>query len=706
MTESLIGAQALQKGTEAARFIDGMLSGAGPEHNRLATAIPARFWSACKVDNAEGEEGGEVIRVRGAVLLNANKGLKPRIQNNFSADSPKTGIEPKLEKILEQSTSRPWNKIAETILQDGFWLPMAILAGTFIAAAGFTMTGLGLMVIMKLGKGLLAYANPSTVVENLTLLLLLLFLLEIPIASLTAGIGRRFENRLRIDFLSKLPRLGDRYFYSRLVSDMVQRAHELRQLRTLPTVVVSFFRAGFEFVLTAAALSFFLPHYTPQICLMAATTCALSYLSYPLLREQDMRVRTLESTLSRYYLDALQGLVPIRTHCAEKSVRQEHEGTVVDWNRSTLGFYRTAIVINSVASFVNILFVIWMVFRFITDGGEQGLILLLLYWALRLPQLGSELAVIVGQQYPALRNLTARLMETIDAEEEWYGTAEKQAAPATKAGAGVTIRMSTVSVTVGSQDILRNIDLDISAGEHIAIVGPSGSGKSSLVGTLLGWHTPVAGKVLIDSRKLVHSTLVTLREETAWVDPSVQLRNESLNENIVYGSNQNTVNRGCITAAGLQKIIAGLPDGAAGRLGEGGGLVSGGEGQRVRLARALQRNNVRLAILDEPFRGLDRESRQELLVTARKAWSKATLLYISHDLSESLQFDRVLVVEDGQIREDGQPDILSKDSTSRYHALLQAETRVQDTFLSGVPWRYLHFSHGQIQESSSRTAAK
>src|SRR5207244_4301417 len=83
--------------------------------------------------------------------------------------------------------------------------------------------------------------------------------------------------------------------------------------------------------------------------------------------------------------------------------------------------------------------------------------------------------------------------------------------------------------------------------------------------------------------------------------------------------------------------------------GDGGGLLSGGEGQRVRLGRAMLRPGVRLAILDEPFRGLDRERRRELLARARRAWPGATLLCVTHDVGETRAFGRVLVVDGGRV---------------------------------------------------------
>jgi ATP-binding cassette subfamily B protein len=126
--------------------------------------------------------------------------------------------------------------------------------------------------------------------------------------------------------------------------------------------------------------------------------------------------------------------------------------------------------------------------------------------------------------------------------------------------------------------------------------------------------------------------------------------------------------------------------------------VSGGEGQRVRLGRAMLRQNVRLVILDESFRGLDRERRRELLARTRRLWPGATLLCITHDIHATLSFERVLVVEDGRIVEDGRPRKLSR-SDSRYRRLLDAEETVRKTLWSGVDWRRLTLDKGQLSES-------
>ena len=280
--------------------------------------------------------------------------------------------------------------------------------------------------------------------------------------------------------------------------------------------------------------------------------------------------------------------------------------------------------------------------------------------------------------------------------------------------------MEKLTVSAGGHLILSDLDLSIGAGEHVAIVGASGAGKSTLVGLLLGWQRPTGGDLLVDGAPLTGERLAALRRATAWVDPSVQLWNRTLLENLSYGvypssaEESNPANPAAVgassddarwaavwEAADLYAVLDKLPGGLQARLGESGGLVSGGEGQRVRLGRALFRSGVRLAILDEPFRGLDRTKRHQLLANARQHWQAATLLCVTHDISATQDFARVLVLADGQIVEDGAPALLAAQPDSRYRALLAAETAVQRTLWAGTTWRRLWLADGQLVEQEA-----
>jgi ATP-binding cassette subfamily B protein len=274
-----------------------------------------------------------------------------------------------------------------------------------------------------------------------------------------------------------------------------------------------------------------------------------------------------------------------------------------------------------------------------------------------------------------------------------------EAAAPTPPSAGVAITFESVTVSAAGQTILEAIEARVAAGDHVAIVGPSGAGKSTLVGLLLGWHRAAAGRVVVDGEPLVASRLDRLRRETAWVDPEVRLWNRSLIGNLLYGTHpaDPTALGDVLHEADLLEVLRHLPDGLQTSLGEGGGRLSGGEGQRVRLARALLRPGVRLVILDEPFRGLDRAQRRKWLRRARQFWRDATLLCITHDIAETRDFDRVLVIEAGRLVEQGPPGPLASDPGSRYRGLLDDEDSVRSALWSSPRWRRLRLQAGRLQ---------
>jgi ATP-binding cassette subfamily B protein len=379
-------------------------------------------------------------------------------------------------------------------------------------------------------------------------------------------------------------------------------------------------------------------------------------------------------------------------------VRREHGKLLVDWASAGIGLQRVVVWVEAIQFALGFGFAAWLLFAHVQrSGGAGGMLLLLIYWALNLPVLGQNIALLAWQ-YPTYRNKTLRLLEPLGALEEEEAPATcGPGVPASRPKGAVSIGLEHVTVRAAGHTILHDISAQIPAGAHVAIVGPSGAGKSSLVGILLGWWRPAGGRVLVDGEPLA-ARIEDLRRETAWVDPAVHLWNRSFYENLRYGcaNGEGRPMMQVIETAELRRVLERLPDGFETRLGEGGALVSGGEGQRVRLARALLRPSTRLVILDEPFRGLDREQRRELLKRVRCLWREVTLLCITHDVSETASFDRVLVMESGKIVEDAAPAVLAEDAHSRYRALLEAERAVRETGWSSGTWRRLRLDSGQL----------
>jgi ATP-binding cassette subfamily B protein len=253
---------------------------------------------------------------------------------------------------------------------------------------------------------------------------------------------------------------------------------------------------------------------------------------------------------------------------------------------------------------------------------------------------------------------------------------------------------------------LEDVHLQIAPGEHVAIVGASGAGKSTLLGLLLGWHRLSEGQLWLDGAVLSAQAQDALRRDCAWVDPGIQIWNRSFLDNLNYACEGEALERmgEVIDRAQLRRVLQQLPQGLQTYLGESGALLSGGEGQRVRLARALMQTGVRLALLDEPFRGLDRVQRGALLEQSLQWWKSATVLCVTHDVAETLSFGRVLVVDGGRIVEDDVPLRLAQ-KPSRYRELLQAEKQVRERMWQGDQWRRLQMAGGRLLASPGARSA-
>jgi ATP-binding cassette subfamily B protein len=516
-------------------------------------------------------------------------------------------------------------------------------------------------------------------------------------------LGRRLEIRLRQAFLEKVPRLNDRYFQSRPTSDMAERCHALQQVRFLPRLAGQLVRAALVLLLTAIAIAWVDPASAPLALLAVAAAACLPLLLLPLLQEFDFRVRAHTGALAGFYLDTLIGLSAVQAHGAQRAVRREHESLLVEWARASHRLLLWAIALEAVQMIVGYGLAGWLLLGHAGRIGDVGGLLLLAYWALSLPLLAEEITLLV-RQYPTLRTVTLRLLEPLGTPEEApvadaSGLPTAGVADAPGLPAGVAISLRGVTVLAGGHTILDDIHLSVEPGCHVALVGPSGAGKSSLAGLLLGWHRHEAGRIFVDGEPLDGGHLDRLRTQMAWVDPTVRLWNRSLADNLVYGCHGPAMVMGeVLDAADLLEVLQRLPEGLQMPLGEGGGCVSGGEGQRVRLGRALQRRQARLVILDEPFRGLERAKRRALLQRARAFWAHATLLCITHDIKETAEFDRVVVVEAGRVVEDGPPEQLARDPTSRYRDLLEAEQSVRAGLWSGANWRRLWLEGGSLLE--------
>lgn len=221
----------------------------------------------------------------------------------------------------------------------------------------------------------------------------------------------------------------------------------------------------------------------------------------------------------------------------------------------------------------------------------------------------------------------------------------------------------------GENETLKDISFRVPVGSMVALVGASGAGKTSIVNLLPRFYDYQSGSIKIDGVDLKEFELSSLRSKIGVVSQSTMLINDSIRNNIVYGLPEGTVNESSfkksVKAAQLEEFIGSLPDGLNTIIGAKGVRLSGGERQRISIARAILRD-PEILILDEATSALDAETEQNLKKAIENLVAERTVLVVAHRLSTIKNADNVLVVENGEIVEQGKPAVLIGDE-GRFH---------------------------------------
>jgi ATP-binding cassette subfamily B protein len=232
---------------------------------------------------------------------------------------------------LAEPQRPPGRALLRLLRADGLLAPTALLAALALAAGSVVIEVMLFRGLFDLGRDLGLIEQRLGAMVALLVFVAALLLLELPIAAGLFRLGRRLEARLRLAFLEKIPRLNDRYFQSRPTSDMAERSHSLHQVRLLPDLGGQLLRLLCELALMTAGIAWLDLPSAPVAGLAAVIAVGLPFAVRPLLVERDLRVRTHAGALSRFYLDALLGLVAVRVPGAEPAVRREHESLLVEW---------------------------------------------------------------------------------------------------------------------------------------------------------------------------------------------------------------------------------------------------------------------------------------------------------------------------------------------------------------------------------------
>ena len=235
---------------------------------------------------------------------------------------------------------------------------------------------------------------------------------------------------------------------------------------------------------------------------------------------------------------------------------------------------------------------------------------------------------------------------------------------------------------------LANVSTRIKQAEHVAVVGRSGGGKSSLLALIPRFYDVSTGSIQVAESDIRHVTLAELRADVSYVSQDVQLLRGSIRENIAYGEPMTGGRWMSVETAArvaqVESFAMELPDGLDSAVGEGGVQLSGGQRQRVAIARALVRS-AHVLLLDEATSALDAETEARVLGAVRDACPSVTIVAVTHRWAVASQFPRVIVMEAGRVIDDGPPELLALRDTAFIRAMAEGSGAVSvDEQLSSI----------------------
>ena len=504
------------------------------------------------------------------------------------------------------------------------------------------------------------------------------------------GISRDIEFDLRNDLFAHLERLSYSYYQRNRTGDIMARAtNDLNAIRMLlgPAIMYS----ANTLVFTAGALGFMLA-ISPKLTLYAflplpITSIVIQYFGRRI-HERFERIQAMFSDISARAQENFSGARVIRAYIQEQAEIAAFEGANQEYIRRSLGLVRLMGMLWPTLELMlgaAVVIVLWLGGRQVLAGKMNvgdfvafNTYMMQLTW----PVIALGWVINIFQRGTASM---ARIDEILTqqpeiADENQTSSREpramsKQVARSSKleaCGLIGEIEFRNLNFAYNGTSILKDINLRIPAGSSLAIVGPTGSGKTTLVSLIPRIYDAEPGTVLIDGRSVRHFPLDALRRHIGFVPQETFLFSDTIRENIAFGvshevsQNEDAAAGGepslddikaAATAANIAHDIESFPEGYNTTVGERGITLSGGQKQRTAIARALLRS-PRILILDDALSSVDTHTEDKILNHLREIMRGRTTIFISHRVSTVRNADSIAVLHQGRIVEQGTHDQL------------------------------------------------
>ncbi len=483
------------------------------------------------------------------------------------------------------------------------------------------------------------------------------------------GISRHIEYDLRNDFFAHLEKLPPSFYHAHRTGDLMSRAtNDLNAVRMMIGPAVMYSATTVLVFVVALALMLSLDWRLTLIALipMPAVSVAVKYFGGAIHRRFE-RIQAQLSDLSAVAQEALAGVRVVRAYRQESAEIDRFEAANQEYVKRSLILIRLqGMFYPSMGLFLGLgsLLVLWLGSQDVIRGrltvGEFvafNAYLAMLSW----PMIAFGWVTNMLQRGMASWKRMLEIMTTAPAIADGPA-AELAGSPRDIRGA---IEFRNLSFAYNGTPVLTDISIRVEPGETLAVVGPTGSGKSTLINLLPRLNDPPPGTVFIDGTDIRSMPLATLRAAIGFVPQEPFLFSETIGGNVAFGVPEPDGGKDAIQAAirragsiaRLDKDVADFPHGYDTVVGERGITLSGGQKQRTALARAVM-TDPRILILDDALSAVDTYTESEILTELRKVMRQRTSIVVSHRVSTVRDADQIVVLAGGRIVERGRHEEL------------------------------------------------